>query len=678
MRYGVIVGSRDSRLRVTVLLLVLTWFPVLAQSVSAVVAPTTAAPEEDPAGSSVLAAPERTSSFHLERQPVAGGAELITLFGRLDDPSSPEARLDVPLLSVLRDTLGDSEVADDRLRYIWILTRTRPTPLQRLASAFSIICFRTGGKRHANQVPAPVLDMASPGKTVWSNLLANSLQATELDPMGKLVRSSTRSYRGNYADYQKLQTFQTLGALEALTREDGTEPLLPESDFRSVYSRLSLSDRTLGGLVRPEKLGIYFDKENTRRRQVRGQNWEMLRQRAELNGLYFEPLALPDSDPSEALLWVSREDLGRGKDQPFDAKFLNLADPWTDDRLEHWNGYTETRYLDAENRAVSADTPGARPVEMIPLALYSLDYPRVPLLLADFRDTYKPKRKELVRHGTSTLLTGVFGITRMGNLAFFGASSAWNFVNGRRGATVNRSARLQAYSEAREFVALDTTLDLRLKSEMLRRLDHLALNPLENHMDVEATLAREQFAALLRYAQSQDGLPARLERDRRRELAAYTKPRILRILAGVGHLFSSGPSGPPEEPGSELNVQLASYRRALRAESFLNGLLASSPRPDVVSNTNDVLQSIDDLSAYPRTAKRSANVIAQVFARSSDAALRFACLRALRRSNGIDARNELWRLSLNEQIDESWRAICLQYFHGDVAPGAAMAPGGAL
>ena len=605
--------------------------------------------------------------FHVEREPVANEAELVTLFGRLNNPSSPGETLDVPLISILRDTLGNNEPDDDRLRYIWILTRTRPTPLQRFASALSFVCFRTSDKRHSNQVPKPILDMASPGKTVWTNLLGNSLQATKLDPMGALVRSSTRSYRENSSDYQRIQTFQTLGALDQLALEDSDEALLPESDLRDVYSRLSLSDRTFGGLVRTQKLNFFFDKENTRHRQIRGQNWEMLRQRAELNGLYFEPLALTDSDPSQALLWVSREDLSARSDRSFDGKFLNLANPWNDERLEQWAGYTEMRFLDMENRQVSEDTPGARAVEMIPLALYSLDYPKVPLLLADFRDTYKPKRKELVRHGASTLATGVFGITRMGNWAFFAASSSWNFVTGRHGAAVNRSARLQAYAGAREFVALDSTLDPRLRNEMLRRLDHLALNPLENHINVEATVAREQFAALLQYARSGDGLAAKLNYDRRRELASYTQPRIARMFAGRENVSKSD---------AAVNAELASYRRARRAKDYLTALLAASPRPDVISSKDQVLQSIEDLSANPRTAARSASLIARVFAQSSDAELRFACLRALRFSTGVEARNELWRLSLNDEIGDSWRAICLQFFRGDVTPAVVAAGAG--
>jgi hypothetical protein len=165
---------------------------VVAQPIVPVTPPTAQVSEEDlKATSAANALPSVFTNSWLEREPVAGGAELITLFGRLQDPASGAERPDVPLLSVLRDTLGDSDAASDRLRYVWILTSTRPTPLQRLASILSFFRFRAGGKQHANQIPSPVIDLAAPGKQVWSNMLSAGLQSTQFDPLGMAVRAST-------------------------------------------------------------------------------------------------------------------------------------------------------------------------------------------------------------------------------------------------------------------------------------------------------------------------------------------------------------------------------------------------------------------------------------------------------------------------------------------------------
>ena len=607
-------------------------------------------------------------AYFLEREPVNGGAELVTLFGHLSGSDTGKQDPAVPLLSVLRDTLGDGDSDNARLRYVWILTSTRPTAIQRAASAMSIVWFRAGSRQHDDRVPAPVMDLAAPVKTVWPKLLGDSLQATELDPLGAAVRTTTRGYRGNFSDYHKLQLFQALGALDGLAREQTGDRLLSDADFRQLYSRLSLSDRALGGLVREQNLSRYYDRETARIQETRGHNWELLRQRAELCGLYFEPLQLPGDTPPEALLWVAREDLERGAGHSFDGQFLSIADPWTDERLQHWTGYSEVRYFDDDNRIVSQDTPGSRAVEMIPLAFYSLDHPRVPLLLADFRNPLTPKRREMFLHGSSVFITGVLGITRFGNWPFFATETAWMFVRGRHGAAVNRSARLRAYSEARAFLAVDSGLNPELKAEILARVDHLALNPLENGAANEAKLAREQYNALVRYAQAPGGLIAKLESDRRKELASYTQTRTKRTFAVFGRLFNPGHPTGIAAPDPMVLAELDAHRRSLYHQRYLRQVLASSPRPEVVGDVDEIRRSVEALSDEQEASLRAPQLIAQVFERSEDSDLRVTCLRALHRLNVEEARNELRRLSADPGTGERWREICRLYLSGESGP----------
>ena len=77
--------------------------------------------------------------LRLERVEVPGGAELITVSAKLAglDPKEESTEKDnwVPLVSILRDTLGDNNPENNRLRYVWPLTYTRPTTKQRLAAA---------------------------------------------------------------------------------------------------------------------------------------------------------------------------------------------------------------------------------------------------------------------------------------------------------------------------------------------------------------------------------------------------------------------------------------------------------------------------------------------------------------------------------------------------------------
>jgi len=266
----------------------------------------------------------------------------------------------------------------------------------------------------------------------------------------------------------------------------------------------------------------------------------------------------------------------------------------------------------------------------------------------------------------------VFGITRFGNWPFFAADSTWTFVRARHGAAMNRSARLRAYAETRDFIALDTRLDPKLKTELLRRLDHLALNPLENGISTEATVAKEQYAALLQYAKSADGLGAKLERDRQKELDSYTHSRARRMLAGIGHVFTGDARGPDPESLADL----AGYRRAATHVRFLEQLLASSPRPDVVWNGREIRQSIEALSADPDARARAPRLIAELFARSADSELRFVCLRALQRLDMDAAQNELWRLAQDTNTGDTWRAICLRFFNRDTEPTQAGVPAG--
>jgi hypothetical protein len=579
--------------------------------------------------------------YRSESQPVAGGAELVTVFARLNGAAAPGSQdLDVPLLAVLRDSLGDDDPDNDRLRSVWILTSTRPTLWQRAASALSFGYFRAGSKRHAGRVPSPAIDLAAPGKSVVGNLFGDSLQAMELDPLGMAVRSTTRTYRTNSDDYTKLQVFQALSNLDNLALQSSGPSALTDSQLREIHSRLSLSTRTFGGLVRQQYLSRYYDKETSRLQQTRGHNWELLRQRAELNGLFFEPLALRSGSPSEALLWIARSDLDSSTDRHFDGQFLGIADPWSDARLLHWTGYSQVRYFDSDNRPVSQDAPGAHPVEMIPLALYSLDYPRVPLLLADFRHSFTPKRREMLSQGVTGLVTGVFGITRFGNPSFFAADSVWMFVRGRHGAAVNRTARLQAYSGARQFLVMDSSLDPALKIELLRQLDHLALNPRENETSREATLAREQYAALLQYAASPRSA-AKLDQERRKELESYTRSPAFRVFARLGRVVTRGPRPDPDSDLS-LRAELDAYRRTDTDVRFLKQLLAASPRPDIVWDADAIRKSVEDLSTDAHAGPEAQRLIAQVYARSGDSDLRSACWRAMQvfKNASTDASND--------------------------------------
>ncbi len=607
-------------------------------------------------------------NYRVERTPVAGGADLLTII------RSQEGTDDVPLVSVLRDTLGDDVPENDRLRYVWILTSSRPSAAQRLVSALPFTYFRFRKNRHSNEPPKPVLDLASPAKGVWKNLLGNGAQVLWLDPLGAVIRSSTRSYRGNAGDGRRFQTFQTLSAMEGLMREQEGQPFIEEPDLRQLYSRLSLSSRMLGGLVREESLTRFYDKQTLRIEQTRDHNWELLRQRAEMCGLYFDPIPTPDGEVREVLLWIARDDLAERRGHKFNGQFLTIANPWTDDRLINWTGYSQARYLDSENHFVAEATPGGKRLDMIPLALYSLEYPRVPLVLVDFRDGLKPKRRELASHGTAMIMSGILGVSRFSSLWVFAAGSVLNFVRAKHGAPIDSEARLEAYAKAHESLIVNSRLDPALKIELLRRLEHLAVNPVENAAPDQAVGARKQYQALLRSAVSPNGLQATLNRDRQKEAADENRSTAQRILVAAGRLFTRGPRV-HAELDLALRAQVDSRRRIDYHIRFLSEVLASSPRPEVIWNTDEIRKSVEALGGEVQAGPRASRVIAQVLERTEDARLYVACLRALGNSSSEQAKSILKRIAEAPDTSDSIRTLCRFYLDGGDGEPIAILPG---
>src|SRR4029078_7249822 len=278
------------------------------------------------------------------------------------------------------------------------------------------------------------------------------------------------------------------------------------------------TEQTVGGLVHVSNLQSYYVKKTTQTRDERGHNWELLRQKAEAESLYFEPLTMPDGSATHALLWVAKRDLLSKQGSRYSGRFLNIASPWTDKRLLNWKGYVETRYFDFENQPVDSQTPGAEAVEMIPLGLYGLDNPKIPMLLVDFTDSYNPKKREMSRRVMNFVTCNGLSLSKFGNLPFFLGRTVFDFVTGRRGMDINQPSRLATYSQLKLLLALNTSMDPELRSELSGRLETVSLNPFENDMDAEANIALQQYDALMAFAKDPNGLAAKIERDRRAEL----------------------------------------------------------------------------------------------------------------------------------------------------------------
>lgn len=558
--------------------------------------------------------PEYKPEFHVEKLSVSGGADLLTVIGQVPG-RNPGEIAEVPMLSVLRDNLGDSDPENDRLRYVWVLSSVRPSLLDRAAGALPFLYWRPHFGKNADQKPVPVIDLGETSHTVWNSLAGQVTQVLALDPNGALVRSSTRTYRNNLEDHRRVQLLEGLAVLARLEDLPEIRELLSEPELKELQTRLTLAGQPLGGLVTAEKLPDAYVEQRTHSEELRGHNWELLRQLAEKNGLYFQPLGVNGS-ATHAILWIATADLTERK---WDGRFLGIGDPFTDERLRKWTGYREVR----DGR------------EMIPLALYALDYPKVPLLLADFRATHGPKRREMIRHAATDTLTGVLGISQWGNWPYMAGAWTFNFVRERHGAANNRSARLKAYSEVRQWLALDGTLDSGLRTELQERLEILGVNPMEESVFTETQIAERQYAALTKYAQDPKGLPARLQKDRLAELNAYehgTAARAGMRIATIATLGSYSPLEIEKHDPTRVQKELDVNRRVTKQTSFLASVAKSSPQTEIVWNMDEVRHALDQL-AGSRMPARSVQLVQQIMRQTSDEETRALCQRALQSLN---------------------------------------------
>lgn len=615
--------------------------------------------------------------FRLEITPVAGGAEIVTIFGRLDGlPPEKREQGEVPLVSVLRDTLGDNDPENDRLRYVWMLTYTRPTFLQRLASGVPFLYSRAGNRKSARGVPPPIIDLARTDREVWNRFFWAALQNIFLDSYGFPLKAASRNYRRNLDDYRKSHVTRALAILSLYEAETGTRPLFSPEEMRDIQARLMLSEKALGGIVDDIFLQRVYVKETTTAKDIRGHNWELLRQRAESEKLYFEPLELPDGSATHAIVWVARPDLVTYKDRPFKSRFLNIANPWRDDRLRYWDGYVATRYFDADNRVVSPETPGARPVQMIPLAIYGLDHPKIPILLVDFRERENPKWRETSRRVLEDVTRTVLTLSRFGDIPYFLSRTVYDFVTGRRGMDLNQPTRLRTYSQLKLLLSLDASLDPEFRDEINRRLERVSNNPRENDMENEAAIARGQYQALLRHAREVDGLPARLVRDRREEMAGYEKRgQAAKVLTRLASILSFGIYTRRAVVTDDFNERLDRARRMAYYRRFLREAVRRTPQVEVVYNMEDVRRALQFVAENHELADgKTAQAAARIFAQTKDEEARTLALRCLYRINNETAKSELLRIYSSPQTEARWRVMSAEYLRLAVREEQRIAP----
>src|SRR3954462_1482532 len=103
-------------------------------------------------------------SFFWQKKTVADNAELLTLFVTQSVHSTGSATpVTIPVIAVLRDSLGDPNHGTDRIRYVWLLSSSRPGFQQQLLSALPFFHWHVGAqKSQGKDMPKALFDVRHP------------------------------------------------------------------------------------------------------------------------------------------------------------------------------------------------------------------------------------------------------------------------------------------------------------------------------------------------------------------------------------------------------------------------------------------------------------------------------------------------------------------------------------
>ena len=558
--------------------------------------------------------PNTALTYYWRVTPVADSAQLVTLFCRTCNTAVQEG--DVPLAAVLRDTLGDQNTENDRLTDFWLLTYTPHTVGQRVLAGVPFFYWRLGNgsdKVDPKQVK-PLMDLTTPEHSVVTNGLRDVVQWTAFDPLTFPVRASSRAYRTNEVDQERLHLEEAIGYLREAPTGTASDSLTP-SELNLLIARLQLRERLLGGIVTRRKAEAAGQQEGFEQERIRSHDWELLRVFAEKTGLLFEPISVGGTQGEYALLWFPLDESSPPQGTNISAlwKVLDLQNPWTDERLKHWQGPVFTRAVDQNGSLVPEGAAGARQIRLVALGAYSLDYPKLPLLLIDFRDEVHIKKHEITQRTINELTAGVIGVSHFTNWYYYLGADLYDFVSARHGTAMNLSSRLDCYAQFRSALALDSNLDSRLRDDMQRRINSLSVNPLEGSARRELQAAMVRYKVLESETEGDSPLTRRLDKQRRAELAAFDSGAKGITFDALLHGASLGLYTKRAQPDPAILSKLDADRRVQNNLDFLESVTEGGTRPEIAYDTNRITNSVQELSSLlPQVRSESVRTRAHV------------------------------------------------------------------
>jgi hypothetical protein len=575
--------------------------------------------------------------YYWKAIPVGDAAEVLTLFWRTSSIGTA-ANQDVPLVAVLRDTLGDSDPANDRLSYLWLLTYSHASVGQRMLSAVPFFYWRVGRESRSVSVhTGPLLDLSAPTQPVISRLARDILQWAVLDQMTPPARAFSHAYRANELDYERLHLEEAISYLRNAPVSDNFSTLTQEQTD-TIIGRLELRKHRLGGLINLTRAALLGEKSRFEEERIRSQNWEILRQCAEKTGLIFEPLDLAGTTGRYGALWFPLKESSEPVGPTINSvwKLLNIKNVWRDRRLRNWQGTTYNRALDGNGSLLPVGASGGRQIALVLLGIYSLSYPRHPLLLIDFRDKQQVRRHEIVQRAITEITSGVLGISHFTNWYYYLGIELFQFVAARHGSPVDQSARLDSYAQFRAGLALDQELDPVLRRDMQSRVESLTVNPLIGTPHQEMQIAGARYTALKSEAKENGRLMELLLDNRRVEIASFgetTKRGVVESLLNSGSFGFYKRRTKRADAGNM--AKLDSQRRIRYQLTLLDSVVEAGTPPEVSHESSRLRASIVELSDR-MTSVQSSGLRAHVAATlkrlgdlSKDAELQADCLLAI-------------------------------------------------
>lgn len=585
-----------------------------------------------------------------ERTPVGAGAEIVTIFG-----AGAEGR-EVPLVAVLNDTLDDDDTANDRLRYVWVFTYCPPPVWRKVLASIPFLYHRfASGTPKPSGLPPAVFDLARNSESPWRRIFWYAAQSALLDPRGWLFQAGGRTYARNERDYRHLHREHGLSVLSLYREAYDDVPELEDPHFEEVYGRV-VNGGFAGLFLSPgsQVQAYHLDTQATRKRVAK--NWELLRQRCEQEGLWFEPLPGPPARARHAVVWVSLEDVAKSPpSRKYDSRFLNISSPWADEDLRAWDGYTKTAYLAADGRIAGQPSPGARPLRMVPLAVYGLDFPKIPALLVDFRSVLNARTRELSKRVLDDVGRYVVDVSNFGDLEYYVAKKLFSMITGKKGIDVSQPSRVRSYAQLRALLVLENALDPELKGLVRRGIERLDVNPLAADFDSERAVALAQHRALMDHARDGE-LARRLEADRGAEMSRLAHGRAARVFLGVARVASLG-IYKHRDDAPELRNRYA-VARSLERHAALLAEVASAPAPIEVSWAPERFRDALEYVAVHGAGGGDglARTCETIFHKSGDRPTRLVALDAIHTVGGKAALAALERIADDAALETGLRA----------------------